>query len=138
MFVDGETVYSREGTTQGNPLPMSIYGIAILPLIQKLQGLYRQLWFADNASAGGKITQLKEWWSRMQSLGPSFGYHPNPSKTWLLTKKHHLETAKEVFEDCDICIITSTGQRNLGSALGSDSFLRDFVAPKISSWVDKL
>lgn len=74
----------------------------------------------------------------MQSLGPSFGYHPNPSKTWLLTKKHHLETAKEVFEDCDICIITSTGQRNLGSALGSDSFLRDFVAPKISSWVDKL
>ena len=73
----------------------------------------------------------------MQSLGPSFGYHPNPSKTWLLTKKHHLETAKEVFEDCDIRI-TSTGQRNLGSALGSDSFLRDFVAPKISSWVDKL
>ena len=137
LFIDGETVYSREGTTQGNPLAMSIYGIAILPLIQKLQGLYRQLWFADDASAGGKITQLKDWWTRMQSLGPSFGYHPNPSKTWLLAKEQHLDTAKEVFEDCDIHI-TSTGQRHLGSALGSDSFLRDFMATKISSWVDEL
>ena len=90
-----QSVHSREGTTQGDPLAMSIYGIAILPLIQKLQGLYRQLWFADDASAGGKITQLKDWWTRMQGLGPLFGYHPNPSKTWLLTKDHHLETAKE-------------------------------------------
>ena len=137
LFIDGETVYSREGTTQGDPLAMSIYGIAILPLIQKLQGLYKQLRFADDASAGGKITQLKDWWTRMQSLGPSFGYHPNPLKTWLLAKEQHLDTAKEVFEDCDIHI-TSTGQRHLGSALGSDSFLRDFVATKISSWVDEL
>ena len=89
LFIDEETVYSREGTTQGDPLAMSIYGIAILPLIQKLQGSYRQLWFADDASAGGKITQLKDWWTRMQSIGPSFGYHPNPSKTWLLTKEQH-------------------------------------------------
>ena len=77
LFIDGETVYSGEGTTQGDPLAVSIYGIAILPLIQKLQGLYRQSWFADDASAGGKITQLKDWWTRMQSLGPLFGYHPN-------------------------------------------------------------
>ena len=131
------TMYSREGTTQGDPLAMSIYGIAILPLIQKLQGSYRQLWFADDASAGGKITQLKDWWTRMQSIGPSFGYHPNPSKTWLLTKEQHLETAKEAFEDCNIHI-TSTGQRHLGSALGSDSFLSNFVATKISTWVDEL
>ena len=137
LFIDGETVYSREGTTQGDPLAMSIYGIAILPLIQKLQGSYRQLWFADDASAGGKITPLKDWWTRMQSIGPSFGYHPNPSKTWLLTKEQHLETAKEVFEDCNIHI-TSTGQRHLGLALGSDSFLSDFVATKISTWVDEL
>ena len=40
-------------------------------------------------------------------------------------------------EDCDIHI-TSTGQRHLGSALGSDSFLRDFMATKIFSWVDEL
>ena len=49
----------------------------------------------------------------------------------------HLETAKEVFEDCNIHI-TSTGQRHLGLALGSDSFLSDFVATKISTWVDEL
>ena len=115
---------------------MSIYGIANLPLIQKLQGLYWQLW---DASAGGKITQLKDWWTRIQSIGPSFvhRYYLNPSKTWLLAKEQHLETAKEVFEDCDIHI-TSTGQRHLGSALGSDSFLSDSMATKMPTWVDEL
>jgi len=52
-------------------------------------------------------------------------------------KEQHFETAKKVFENCDICI-TSTGQRHLGSALGSDSFLRDFMVTKITSWVDEL
>ena len=73
----------------------------------------------------------------MQSICFSFGYHPNPSKTWLLTKEQHLETAKEVFEDCNIHI-TSTGQRHLDSALVSDSFLSDFMATKIFTWVDEL
>ena len=33
LFVDGQTLYSREGTTQGHPLSMAIYALATVQLI---------------------------------------------------------------------------------------------------------
>ena len=61
LIVDGEVIYSREGTTQGDP------PIAIIPLIHKLDKLsqVKQVWFADDASAGGQLHQLKHWWDKM-------------------------------------------------------------------------
>ena len=32
----------------------------------------RQVWFADDATAGGSLNGLREWWSRLQSQGPSY------------------------------------------------------------------
>ena len=55
--------------------------------------------------------------------GPSFGYHPNASKTYLVVKEEHEQQAKEVFTDT--CInITMSGKRHLGAALGSKTFIQ--------------
>ena len=82
LFIDGETLYSREGTTQGDPLTMAMYGIGILPLIHELTPMnVKQVWYADDASAGGKISNLLNWWNAVCNKGPGYGYTVKPKKT---------------------------------------------------------
>ncbi len=100
LFVDGDVLYSREGTTQGDPLAMPMYALAIMPLVRKLQsrsGDVTQIWYADDAAATGKLIGLHEWWTHLTNLGPKFGYFVNPTKTWLITKEDQLATAEHVF-----------------------------------------
>ena len=59
LFINGETIPSEEGTTQGDPLAMVTYAIAILQLIQRLTCELKQAWYADDATAGGRGDQLQ-------------------------------------------------------------------------------
>ena len=62
LFVEKETFLSQEGTTQGNPHAMSMYGIATLLLISCVQtGSIIQKWCADIGSSAGKITELRDF-----------------------------------------------------------------------------
>ena len=80
LFIDGDTLFSQEGTTQGDPLAMGMYAIAVTPLIHQLEeSEVKQVWFADDATAGGNLVNLKEWWEHIIQLGPNYGYHPNAS-----------------------------------------------------------
>ena len=72
LFIGGETIHSRKGTTQGDPLAMAMYAIGTLPLILQLEHLANQVWYADDSLAGGNIKSLKKWWDELQKLGPSF------------------------------------------------------------------
>ena len=69
---------------------MYVYALGILPLIKQLDHIARQVWFANDASAGGKLAQLRAWWDLVVALGPGYGYFANPSKTWLIVKPKHL------------------------------------------------
>ena len=64
MFVvGGEIIRSAEGTTQGDPLAMSMYAIGILPLITQLQCETKQVWYADDATGAGCIRGVRQWWN---------------------------------------------------------------------------
>ena len=62
---------------------------------------------------------------------PSFGYHANASKTWLVVKPD------SVFGDTNIRI-TCEGRPYLGSALGSQSYTSEFVTCKVNQWTKEL
>ena len=106
----GETILSTEGTTQGDPLSTVIYAVATLPLIRSVEkdGL-SQTWFADDAGAGSKLLTLHGWWRDLLTEGPKYGYHVNPSKTWLVTKEPHLDAAQWLFGASAVRITTEGG-----------------------------
>ena len=48
LFIDGDCIFSREGTTQEDSLAMSMFAVATVPLIQQLNEVSHttQLWYA--------------------------------------------------------------------------------------------
>jgi hypothetical protein len=90
-------IFSKEGVTQGDPLSMFGYGIGILPLIHKLKLEFpavKQPWYADDAGAGISFTDLRTFFLRLQELGPTYGYFPEPSKSILIVRAHNRTRAK--------------------------------------------
>ena len=136
LFVENEVIWSQEGTTQGDPLAMAFYALSTLPLIEKLPST-TQVWYADDASASGTVDDLKTWWDALNLLGPDFGYFPNSSKTWLVTKPQHLSSAKELFGKTGVNI-TCEGRPYLGSPLGTEDFVTEFVKKKVEIWSSEL
>ena len=70
-------------------------------------------------------------------LGPTYGYHPNSSKTYLIVKEEHESKAKELFADTDVHI-TINGKRHLGAAIGAKSFTEEYVSRKVGEWVNEI
>ena len=138
LFIDGESILSKEGVTQGDPLAMAMYAVAVTPLIYRLtEEKLKQVWFADDASAAGKLAGLKSWWNNMTRIGPEYGYFPNSSKTWLIVKEEHLGEAKQIFHETGVKI-SHGGKSHLGSAIGSRPFVESFVEEKVSKWKKEL
>jgi hypothetical protein len=78
---------STEGVTQGDLLSMFAYSIGVLPLIRLLKDQFtrvKQPWYADNAGAGGKVSDIRSFFRKLQEIGPNFGYFPEPSKSTLI------------------------------------------------------
>ena len=61
----------------------------------------------------------------------------NPSKTWLLTKSNHRQLAQEIFGESEINI-TTDGRPVLGAAIGTESYIEEFVTKKVQGWVEEI
>ena len=140
LFVmGGKELKFTEGTTQGDPLAMSLYAISLQPLIThlNLSSNAKQCWYADDATGAGSLEELRRWWDGLNEMGPSLGYYPNAKKCWLVTKPEKENEAKEVFGDTAINISTQ-GQKHLGAVLGSRTHLEEYVKGKVEDWVEQV
>ena len=109
-FIDGDTL-SRGNYIQGDSLAMAMYTVAITPLIKILEDdETKQVWFADDATAGGGLTDLKKWWDLIVKRGPAYGYCPNPTKTCLVVKDEYAARAEEVFQRSSFIVFYQLSQ----------------------------
>ena len=88
----------------------------------------------DDASGAGSCADLRVWWDALCSASPNFGYHPNPSKTFLVTKPEHAEKAKQLFAGTNVSICL--GKHCPGAAIGSKFFTEEYVRNKVCTWVE--
>ena len=51
---------------------MSMYAIAMVPLICYLTDSITQVWYADDACVYGRLSTLCQWWDQLCRDGPSF------------------------------------------------------------------
>ena len=94
---NGDTIWSKKGTTQGGPLGMAMYALGVTPLIKKLYqkcANTAQVWFANDSAAASSLTNLCEWWNSLIELGPCYGYEVNNNKCWLVVKPHLVKQAQ--------------------------------------------
>ena len=136
----GAMILSEEGCTQGDNAGMSFYACNTLPLITllNLSSPCEQAWFADDSAAAGEVEKVKGWWDILNKNGPTMGYLPNPSKTWLILKNSKtIEKAQGAFKGTGVNI-TSYGKKHLGACLGSVASKHDFVSEKVEGWVSHL
>ena len=107
LFIDGDVIFSAEGTTQGDYLAMIFYAIGILPLIHHLdEKSCSEIWYADDVVACGRISTLRGWWDGLCLKDHGYGYFPNGSKSWLIVKPVFWDLASSTVPVTDVNITT--------------------------------
>lgn len=137
LFVNGRTMLSEEGCTQGDPLAMCIYGIAILPLIEKInRSDVTQKWYADDGNVAGKLSSLRHLFDDICKHGPPHGYSVNAPKCQLIIKDDALQEALSCFSGTNVEI--TLGTRVLGSVIGNSETCNLFIDKKVKEHVGML
>ena len=67
-------------------------------------------------------------------MGPQCGYSTNAVKSWLLVKQDHVDEATLLAK----INITTSGRRLLGTALGSQAFITDFLSQKVAEFSERV
>ena len=136
---------SKEGTTQGDPTAiMAAYALALTPLLRQLiqfineqNQTTKEVTFADDITAAGKIEDLKCYWNEITKNGPNYGYYPKASKSHLIVKEEYINKATNNFHGLDVQI-TTAGERHLGAVISSTQLKEKYVINQVEVWNDLL
>ena len=94
LFVGGGEILSSKATKEGgSPCYGNIYYWNLSSHPSAWQLLSRSVlvcrWCA--AAACGSLPSLCDWWNEPCTVGPSFGYYPSASKSWLILKSEFVD-----------------------------------------------
>jgi len=131
-------ILSREGVTQGDPLAMALYGIALLPLAELLRSEHpdvTQPWFADDAAMQGLPQPVAKCFRLLIRVGPQFGYYPEPDKSFAICPLATEAAARPAFDAEELPIGYCRGHRYVGGFVGSGAMRDRWLEPKVESWV---
>ena len=133
---DCETILSREGVTQGDPLSMVLYGLALTPLAETIRAAVPtvvQPWYADDAAMAGPITGIADAQRLLLELGPRRGYFPEPDKSVLISP---LATPPSALTSlAEFNFRHEAGHRYLGGFVGSGAAEAAWVDPQVQQWI---
>ena len=112
-----------EGTTQGDPLAMSMYAISLQPLISLLhnRNTAKQYWIADDATGAGPLEEVKQWWDELREAVRPLDIIPIPRSVGLFLNRKRKAARRKCLQG--LVSITTEGRKHLGAALDSRSYL---------------
>ena len=133
---DCEIILSREGVTQGDPLSMVLYGLALTPLAETIRAAVPQVvqpWYADDAAMAGPVSGIAAAQRLLLELGPRRGYFPEPDKSILIAPIATPPAALAAVEEFNFR--HTDGHRYVGGFVGSGAAEAAWVDPQVSEWV---
>ncbi len=71
-------IRSEEGVSQGDPLAMALYGVALMPLAEQVKRdvpRHTTPFYADDTAAAGQVEKNAEVMRSLVVHGPKCGYH---------------------------------------------------------------
>ena len=93
---------SSEGVTQGDPLSMVLYGLALVPLAKHLRSEVPEItspFYADDSAFSGPVSKIYKAMKVLEKHGPSRGYYPEPNKSILICPATHRQRAQDVLQE---------------------------------------
>jgi hypothetical protein len=96
----------------------------------------KQPWYSDDAGAGGSFEDLRRFFTRLQEIGPSYGYFPEPSKSILIVQEFNRTSAKSAFADLGFNV--QTGHQYLGGIIGSSDDQSMWIESKVADWTNAI
>ena len=79
------------------------------------------------------LHNLREWWEKITTIGPSYGYYANATKTWLVVNDTYIASATSAFLGTNVNI-TSEGRPHLGAPLGTETYVAQSIQKKVAKW----
>ncbi len=133
---DSTIILSREGVTQGDPLSMVLFGLAVTPLGNHLRSTHPnilQLWYADDFGLKGRASKARKVLEDVCSLGRSIGFFVEPTKSIAICPEPQQPAAKTHLQGLDLEFLL--GSRYLGGYIGDKDGIEDWIKPKIQAWI---